>query len=391
MKIDLGKINQVVCVTADISGENPIYHYAILKQSKGEISFIKMNKRILSIESLVKEIGTRNPVLIHYTGKGILNRKVKREENYRHSILLNARLDDFYFTDYLEDKEVYSSVIRKQVAEDVHTIFTKAKLLVIGISSGPFITAPLAIHFDKSDYKVDEYQLHVEKNLIVSFDKTDDMPFSIKIGNDRVDRELLGAVSLGATYFNPSESLKLNNDEAIYMVNMLEAKQRNIFYRFGMAMMLFFLILLAGNYFYLGSLNKQIEQNYVVLSEHEDQLAQLSLLEEEKNRKENLLRSSGLLSKQFLSYYLMEIAETVPEEITLENINVRPLFNEIKKKQKIEFNDHLIYISGQSKTSELLSRWIDELKKEAWIAKVDIVDYTHVKNKGSFRLEMVLE
>lgn len=391
MKIDLGQINQLACVTVHLSGDKMLMHYIIIKKSKGEISFGKMNKRITSVKELAKEMTTKNPVVIHFSGKGILNRKIKREENYRHSILLNAQLDDFYFTDYIEDKFVYCSVIRRNIAEEVHTEFTKNKLLVIGISSGPFITVPLVPFFDKPIFVVDDILLSVEKNLVQSFEKQEDAHGSVLIGSSRIDNELLGAVALGANYFSPNQALLLSNDQPGFMVNLMEAKQRNIFVRFGMGMMLFFLILLTANYFYLGHLNDQIEENYEVLSEHEDQLAEMSTLEEEQKRKENLLRSSGLLNRQFLSFYFMKLAHSVPAEITFESINVRPLISEIKKKQKIEFYDHLVLISGRSKTSNLLSRWIDELKNEEWLSKVDIVDYTYSKNIGNFKLEIIVK
>lgn len=391
MKIDLGQINQLACVTVHLSGDKLLMHYIIIKKSKGEISFGKMNKRITSVQELAKEMTTKIPVLIHFSGKGILNRKIKREENYRHSILLNAQLDDFYFTDYLEDKIVYSSVIRRDAAEAVHTEFSKNKLIVIGISSGPFITVPFASYFDKPDFVVDDIKVSVENNTMRSFEKMDDAHGSILIGSDRIDSELLGAVALGANYFNPTDRLLLSNDQASFMTNMVEAKQRNIFFRFGMGMMIFFLMILTANYFYLGYLNSKIETNYVILSEFEDQLATLSTMEEEQDRKENLLRSSGLLNRQFLSFYLMELSHSVPSEIAFESINVRPLISEIKKKQKIEFQDHLILVTGRSKTSDLLSRWIDDLKQEEWLSKVDIMDYTYSKNAGNFKLEIVVK
>jgi hypothetical protein len=391
MKLDLGNINQLVCVTVQMNGEKTIFHYIVMKKVKGEIAFGKMNKRIGTIEELVKEISSRYPVLLHFTGKGILNRKIKREENYRHAILLNAQLDDFYFTDYLEEKLAYCSVIRRNSVHQVLEQFAQNKLNVIGVSSGPFISAPLVSFFDKPTYIIDDVLLSMEKELVHSFERLDDPSGSVKIGVDRIDSELLGAVSLGANYFNPSEKLILSTDSTVFVSNKEDARQKNIFHRFGMALMIFFLSLLALNYFYLGHLNDKIEENFVMLSEFEDQLAMLSTLEEEQDRKENLLRSSGLLNRQFLSFYLAELAYSVPSEITFETIAVRPLIQEIKKKQKIEIYDHLILVSGRSKTSDLLSRWIDELKKEEWLSKVDIVDYTYTKNAGNFKLEIVVE
>ncbi|MBI3133505.1 MAG: hypothetical protein HYZ14_02410 [Bacteroidetes bacterium] len=391
MKLDLGNINQLVCVTVQLNGDKTLFHYIMMKKTRGEITFGKMNKRIGSVEELVKEVSFRHPVLLHFTGKGILNRKIRREENYRHAILLNAQLDDFYFTDYLEEKTAYCSVIRRNTVHELLAEFAKHRLNVVGISSGPFVSVPLVPFFDKSSFVIDDIALTVEKDKVVSFEKREDPAGSINIGADRIDYDVLGSVALGANYFNPSDRVMLSVDSPVFMTNLEEARQKNIFFRFGKMLMIFFLTLLAANYFYLGHLNTKIEENFVVLSEFEDQLAMLSTLEEEKDRKENLLRSSGLLNRQFLSFYLMELSHSVPSEITFETITVRPLISEIKKKQKIEFYDHLIQISGRSKTSDLLSRWIDELKKEEWLSKVDIVDYTYARNAGNFKLEIVVE
>ena len=102
------------------------------------------------------------------------------------------------------------------------------------------------------------------------------------------------------------------------------------------------------------------------------------------------MKSSGLLNRKFLSYYLMEISNSVPKEIALNTVVVRPLVKEIKKRHKIEFHNQLVQVTGQSKSSEMLSRWIDDLKEEEWLSTVDILDYTYSKNIGNFELELAV-
>lgn len=391
MKTDLGHINQVVCVTVQLTGDKPLYNYITMKFSKGEISFGKANKRLNSVEELVKETSYRHPVLLHFSGRGILNRKIRREENYRHAILLNAHLDDFYFSDYLDEKMAWCSVIRKNLVDPILAEFSKCKLSVIGISSGPFTSIPLAPFLDKATFFVDDVQVLTEKENLVGFERVDNPAGSVTIGADRIDNDQLGAVALGALFFNPSEKIILSNEAPVFRTNLEDAKQKNIFFRFGKIMMIFFLVILSANYFYLGHLNKKIETNYVILSEFEDQLAMLTTLQEEQERKENLLRSSGLLNKEFLSYYLMELSHSVPQDISFEVLQLRPLVNDIKQKQKIEFNNQLILLQGQSKTSDILSDWIEKLKQKEWISKVDIIDYTYLKNVGNFKLEIIVK
>ena len=91
-----------------------------------------------------------------------------------------------------------------------------------------------------------------------------------------------------------------------------------------------------------------------------------------------------------MSFYLSEIGLSVPSQISFESIEVRPLIKDIKKKQKIEFNDRLIYIKGFSATSEMLSEWIEDLKTKDWIQKVEIIEYNLIKNQGAFKLEIAM-
>lgn len=387
MKFDLGHINKVAAVSVHLDGDRTHYNYLILKKAKGEIEFGKSGKRIPDLKALHKEITNRIPVLLHFTGKGILNRSVKKEENYRHSILLNANLEDFYFTDYLEADTVFSSVVRKSQVDEIVDLFNAEKVQVISISSGPFLPASLAEFISKEEFIVNQSLLKFDDNTLVSFSKTDERG-SISLGNDRFDHEMILCVGSGAQFFNSSDKIVLPESEEIFKTNFEEARQKNVFFRFAMGMMIFFLSILTANYFYLDYLNNQIVENYGELIEFEDQLAQLSLLEDERGRKEKLLQSSGLLNRNFLSFYLMKLSNSVPKNITFDEIVVRPLEDEIKKRQKIEFADHLILVSGQSKTSDVLSKWIDELKEEKWLAKVDIIDYTYIKNIGNFELEI---
>ena len=155
-------------------------------------------------------------------------------------------------------------------------------------------------------------------------------------------------------------------------------------------MMLFFLCALFANYLYLGHLNEVSMENLVYLDAYNEQLTEIADLEDEKERKEKLLQSSGLLNRNFLSYYLMELSNSVPDQITFDGIVLRPLKEEIKERKKIAFDEHLLLVTGRSQTSHILSRWIENLEEEEWLDKVDILDYTYIRNEGYFELEMVV-
>ena len=389
-KIDLGHINKIAAVSLKIEGDRQVFHYQIFSLKKGEMMLSKKEKHITDMRSLIKKITKKIPIVLHIHGKGILNRKVANKENYRHALLMNARLEDFYFTDYAEEDIVYSSVIRRDLVADILEQFKEHSVEVISFGTGPF-TAAIAVPYTSKDYiTVDNIKVFTENDIIRTFDKSEEHRETTFIDEDQYDHEIVGALSLAIQHFYPSEKVVLPEDTQVFELNLKEAKQKNIFYRFAAIMVFFFLGILMANYFYLNHLNSKIEENYMVLAEFEDQLSELSTLNEEKERKEKLLQGSGLLSRSFLSFYLMEISNSVPSEVILDQVVLRPLVDEIKSRHKIEFNEHLVLISGKSKSSNILDNWINDLKEESWLASIDILDYTYKKNVGNFELELVL-
>lgn len=394
MKFDLGHINKIAVINVVLNESQPIFHFLILKKVKDEIAFIKRGEQFRDLPLLVKKLSTQYPVLLHFTGKGILNRKTIFQENYHHSILLNANIDAFYFTDYREDNTVFSSVIRKDTVAEIVQAFETLKIQVVSISSGPFICAMLNQVLTKDHLTVDQTTLFFENNNLVSFEKSIEAKqqpnASFVLGNEKLNQNLLPCAAIGATFFNPDTKISFPTNDRIFIGNKEEARQKNIFARFGMGMMVFFLMILFGNHLYTGHLNQILIDNSVYLSVYDEQLASIADLQDEKNRKETLLQSSGLLNRRFLSFYMMELANTTPSTITFSEIIIRPLTDEIKLRQKIGFEEHLILINGQAESSHVLSRWIEKIESKEWLEKVDILSYEYVKNVGVFELELVV-
>jgi hypothetical protein len=139
---------------------------------------------------------------------------------------------------------------------------------------------------------------------------------------------------------------------------------------------------------YLDDLNKEISKNYDKLSLSEKTLQQIGVLNQEKDRKEKMLNTSGLLNNRFLSFYLMELSNSLPKNISFSSIAIRPVRNEIKKNFKIDIEQNVIYVMGESMSSNILSKWIKDLKLKDWIGNVDILNYFYTKGRGEFELKI---
>ena len=233
MKFDLGHINKVVAVNVVLTGENPVYHFLILRYKKGEISFVKRGENITDFDQLIKEVSNKYPVLLHFSGKGILNRGAKNQENYRHTILLNANMDGFYFSDYSEESKVFSSVIRKDTVDEVVQLFDTKKMHVIRISSGPFHSAILQKVIQKNTFLVNGYSLEFNGEELDDFKKSDSdikqNSDSVLIGAERLKGTLIPCAAIGAAFFNPDEklifSLKMNR----FLKSITKRPNRKIF------------------------------------------------------------------------------------------------------------------------------------------------------------------
>lgn len=388
MKFDLGHINRLVTVRVFI--DQGVRRYACLKLrlKRSEIVFEKKETHFTDFQELLKKVGNKHPFVMHYEGKGIISREVGEEMDYRQALLMNASELDFYFTEYRSNARLFYSFMRRDVVEIERDLLNESGGQLVAVASGPFTMGMVASFLSKKTVQLEGLKLQFSEDGILGSEKNEEEGFEqVKLGENVFRSTLLPAIATAAHFFLPSEQLLVPEmDESL----IKEAKERAIFRRFSMAMLLFFLTLLSANYLYLNTLNAQIVDNSDRLSLNESQLSQLAQLKEEKQRKETLLRSSGLLRNSFLSFYLMELSVSVPKTISFDRMDVRPMLNEMKDKHRIEFMEQLILLEGKSKSAQILQRWIDQLEEKEWVHTVEILSYVYEKGAGNFELQITL-
>jgi len=391
MKFQFGNIKKIVSLSVHFEGDHTSIEAVVIKFSKGEIELLKSAGGFQNMQEVIKKFGHQLPYILHCSGKGILNRVVDQSENYKQSVLLNANPADFYFTDYTQGNKVYASVVRRTVMDEWVEALKAEKATVISISSGPFLIMAIAPYLNKSVLDTRFYSLTVEADQLKNFAKQDEPKRSFyQVGTGSADEKNVSSIAHGVLTFSENPIFSLPKNDAIFKVNKEEAKQKVIFSQFGFFMLIFFLMVLLGNYIYLGHLNKVFSENTFLLAEYDEEFNQINELEEEKTRKEILLRTSGVLSRKYISFYLAEISNTVPRAISFSRFTVKPLKKEIKQKLKIEIDNQLIFVKGTTKSPSHLSDWILELKAFEWVRKVEIEDYNYSKGLGEFNIRIVI-
>jgi Tfp pilus assembly protein PilN len=160
---------------------------------------------------------------------------------------------------------------------------------------------------------------------------------------------------------------------------------------FGVAIVSFLFIAVTLNYFYINYLNTEIANLEVDLTLTNDTVSLLEKLKQEKNRKELLVSNSGVQQKEFLSYFLDKIGETVPKAISLQDLEVFPVLETLKEKRKVVLQQQIIEIDGTSPESETLDDWMERMNRFDWVKSVELISYLKSENSiASFKLLITL-
>ena len=119
-------------------------------------------------------------------------------------------------------------------------------------------------------------------------------------------------------------------------------------------------------------------------------LFNLKKLNEELTWKEKFLGQAGILKNVRMAYYADRIANSVPEAVTLDKVEIHPIVSKVKKEKEIQVQPYKIAIDGFAGKSEALNDWIKELKGFSWIEDVSVVNYSKEENSatGIFSIEI---
>ena len=101
-KDNFDKVKEILTKDAKIQvigvqfGKELSYYLLKLGNQNNEL-FVRESKLYGSFDELSENLDKRSPIILNFSGKGVLNKKVKREPDYKAKVLLNVNINDFYF------------------------------------------------------------------------------------------------------------------------------------------------------------------------------------------------------------------------------------------------------------------------------------------------------
>ena len=333
-------------------------------EKKGESKSESTFEEFESITDLIKKFGTTKAYSIHVNGTGVLTRLVEFIPGYKEQLIVNGDKDDFYFCSYNDSFKVATSFFRKSLIENVIEELNASKIFLVNISCG--IIPVLLITSEKERISFD-YVIEIENSRIKSLTRNEAptersiINSVFKVRNEAINQGIILSQTL------PIENYSSGFDVEIQAEKLDNFVQFRTFKFFGILVVTVILSSLIFNHFYVNHLNNEIAQLEMDLQLNNANLSLLDQLKQEKTRKEQLVLSSGVNTDQFTSFFIDKIGESVPSTISLKEMYVFPLKENLKEKRKVEIRQDAIEIIGFTPNSQVLDDWMERIDRYKWV------------------------
>lgn len=337
------------------------------------------------LDEVVTHFGKYKPYHIHVLGTGVLSREIESSGAYQQDLIMSGNPNEFLFTTFDDGNHMAVSFCRKALISECLKQFDAEKWHLYGLSCG--YASICGILEDESI--TTEFEIGLKNDQIVSFKRAEIAKEKTTWRSEFWTTQSLIAESIRINKTAEKKWIVDGEDEG--EASRDNVHQYNQFKVLGIGIVGTIFLALIINYFYQNNLNDQVAQLEMDLSVHTENISMLDRLSQEKIRKEQLINNAGVNALSFLSYYMDEIGESVPESITLSDMTVFPVVGKLKAKQRVEVDQRHIWIAGITKDNEILDDWIEKMDRFEWVKSVELLNYLKSTDDwAEFELQITL-
>ncbi|MFP9100752.1 PilN domain-containing protein [Flavobacterium sp. RHBU_24] len=365
--------------------------FSTLQVVKRKDKLIVIAKNVFpTFEAAIKGIDIKNPVIVVFDGKGVLNKKIDNKSEQDIAWKNNIDLNTIYLTTYLTDGVEFISFARKTFIDEFLNTLAKNKVEIIDLHIGPLAAVVMKNVLGKNSYISNTTLLEFTDDKLVHLEKVlpGDLLPHYNISELELSSSQLLLYSCAVKYYievpeiEKSVPASINAEEVVY---------KKAFNKLAIVMLAFVFTLLIISYsciqYYLSKNAALNEQNLYSTRTFNE----IQKMDTERQQKLKILADTGQMSKNFMSFYIYTIAKSVPAEIILSSLEISPLSTDIKEGKKIEVNANTILIFGISKDDRSFNSWMEKVKKNSWIGTFEILSIKKNKdNKQEFEIKIHL-
>lgn len=380
------RINELLVIGVTQTDSRSSYRVLALKRNRDTVAIVKAQE-FDDIDTLVAHTGTKLPVILVLSGKGVLQKKVDMDNEADTNWYKSLDFSSINYTAVQSGKQKFISLCRQNVADEVTAAFVSRRFDIVDFYLGSFLSVLLYPSIQRPSILSDSISLEFDNGLLANFSKTEATEFYL-IGEDQVNSKFLPLYSTFIHFLlrqgevSKTQYRSDGSDERIY---------RKAFNFFGALMLGGFLVALLASYLllqYYNTKNQELNVQQVYSNKSYETILNLERLKENKLR---IADDLGLSSKNFLSFYGYEILRSIPAGISLDVLSIFPAAGETKSNVKIQFDGNTIVIKGQTYDTDAMNNWFLQLGKMTWIKKYEITRLKKdKKNKSQFELKITL-
>jgi hypothetical protein len=371
---------------------------AVLATSSNGILEVTDKLKLDTLSQIPVEYLKKAEVMLNLDGKGIISKKIPKEEGMdgvkaANQAFPDIEKDNFYVQSLSDFGHYYISILRMDMLAKVVEKFHANNIFLSKITLGPFVLISLDPLLTESSEELylGGYLIKKQNDQIIDIETSkSDNKNDASINNEIIGSEyhipyglVIGHFSRNLSFeFNHSEFLK--NDRSEFL-NKWFLEQH---FKYVLGGFLGVLLLNISLYFFLYSNNQKLKSAYLPFSAS---LMEYERLSTETKEQRKLLSAINWGSNQKYAFYADRLAVSLPKEIVWEQVWINPVDEEVFKKEHKEiFVNNVILVTGLAQNPDVLNKWLETIDKADWVLAVYDQNYTydHKEEKGRFEVKI---
>ncbi len=374
------------------SEQGEAYFLLELKKTKNEL-IITNKKELKKLEDLPNHIKKKHPFFLCVNTSNVLTKKVENTNTDAIEAIVNQAfpnldLSNFYYEVIQIATNPIVTISRK---EPIDAILHKLKEMQIRISKfslGISAIDTVLPYLNDESITLSNFQINISDTGIDAV---------LPTGSDTKKTYTINGLELSSDHLlsfsqilgNLNQSSRNTNFGPLTKNLKWEFENHRIFNYVVKYSLIFFLVLLLGNFFVYNFYHEEVGQLNSAMAATGSKKDGLTFLDASVKRKQERVEILSASSNSKVTYYLDLFAGQVPSSILLNGLKYQPLAKPVREKKPILLENGTLLISGISKDVKEFSLWIEELEKYEWINSVETLDYDYIsKNTSNFLIEI---
>jgi Tfp pilus assembly protein PilN len=371
------------------------FHFIELKKTKSEL-LITNSLTLQNLEEIKGHLKKTTPLFLCINNESVLTKELTNTIKSGDTALVNdafPNLDikNFYWELIQKSAHTIVSISRKNSIDALISELKGYNLHPFQFSLGVTSLKNVIPFMDQGHINLYSQQLKIDETNLVEIKQleTSKEQFYSLNGLDISNYNLLvfGQI-LG--YINSNERFNNYTDKNIFSTNYI--KNERFFQILSKASLVFFGILLLTNFLFYYHYFDKVNLLTTNLMDNNSQKENVVLLENVVRKKQERSETISNVSNSKTTYFMDQLAQTIPETILLSNINYQPLLKSIRDNKPILLEKQVVLVSGISKDISEFSKWVEELERLRWIVSTETLDYDFVSDTTSdFLIEIKID